>query len=209
MRLALLFVALLFASPLAHAQTVFGVRAGLDVATVDGFDAPEGTAEEPRLGLVAGVWGRHTLLPLLDVQGELGFAQKGGRVVADAAADGAPPVISYDLEYVEASLLARVSPPLQSALELGLVAGPTFGIAVSERTRFGGVASPQSVLNATDLGIALGGDVGAGPVSVGLRYTTGLWDINRAGADIPDEELDPVDLTNGAFSATLRYRFAE
>ena len=199
------FLLVLLAAPLApeaHAQGAYGVRVGVNESTIRGFELPEGSETEPRLGLTAGIWGRHAFSRALGVMGELGYSQKGTRVTNPEDVD-----VTYALYYAEASALGRLALLSDPGLEIGAFAGPTFSVALDESVRIGDNPLPQSILNASDLGVAVGADVGAGPFGVDLRYTFGQWDLNRGGADLPDPEVDPEDWMNGAFTAAVRYRF--
>lgn len=192
MRLAL--AALLLAStPLAHAQTAVGLRAGRTGARLTQTDASL-LINGSRPGLTAGVFAEVPLGRGVSVRPEVTFVQKGNRMASSSA--------DYDFQtgvyrtedvlaetradYVEVPIFARVTRSAGGRVRVGAMAGPP----VAVRTHAGaahlrcvnGERSPYesgSVVVVTDparvnLGLAVGGDVSYGPVGLEVRYTAGL-----------------------------------
>ena len=219
MRPLLPVLVLLLAAPLAEAQITFGAKAGLNAATLRADPEPdlgdqEGRSFErtPRLGLAAGVWARVPLSPRFSVQAEALYSQKGTRTT-DEIVDFRTQETDIDLAYVEIPVLARFAPEAGGALDVGLYAGPSLGVKVAETWQFRVNGEDTSELTgqytSTDLGVALGADVGSGPFAVDLRYTLGLTNVSdpqfafgkRGG------EIDLGTERTGTFTAAFVYRF--
>lgn len=193
MRTVLLLAALL-ASPLASAQTNFGLKVGVNAATVSGDT--EGADLSSRLGFVAGGFLQFAVSPSLGIQPEVNFSQKGFKLMVEGAEATAK------ADYIEVPLLGVFRIPTNSALEIGVMAGPTLGIKVSE-----GVSATDGdvtidmgtdLFSSTDFGVAFGASVGSGPFGVDVRYTLGLSDVDPDGVS---------NLHNRVISATGFYRF--
>ena len=194
-RLLLTVLAALFLFPVAHAQTTFGLRAGLNVSTFTGDSA---TNLDPKLGFSGGVV---AMVPLgasgLFVQPELTYSMKGARqaVGGDVAAS---------VDYVEVPLLLGFAAPVtETGLVIGAYAGPTLGLKVREDVvaSFGAIsfAPDTDAFRSTDVGAAVGAMVGAGPFAVDARYTLGLGDA--LSDDVNGE------LRNNVFTISGVYRF--
>lgn len=189
----LFVLAALALAPALQAQTVFGVRAGLNVATfteTDFFDF------DARLGFVGGAFARVPVGGPLTLQPEVLYSQEGARL--DFAG------VDYSVDYLEIPLLARLAVPLVDLLDTGVFVGPAIGIAVADDIELDEGTTEESLDPQTDFGIVAGADVGAGPFSVDLRYTFGLRDV-LAESDGPNE--DTLDFRNGVFSVTAAYVF--
>ncbi|MEL6615124.1 MAG: porin family protein [Bacteroidota bacterium] len=204
----------------ALAQPSVGVKAGLNVANLvyddgDGFDFDPGA----RLGIVGGLTVDVPVSPVLGVRIEALYAQKGwrdetwvlvGPIDNPAEVDG---TITLELDYLEVPVLANVSVPTGSALEIGVQAGvaPAFilrdGIGCSgfESDGFDVCAESDDDdvdFESFDLGAVIGATVGSGPFAVDLRYTHGL-------SNLADDEITSSDFSirNRVFSITGVYRF--
>ena len=231
MRFSILLLAMLVVAPAALAQPSFGVKAGLNTATVffddeDGFDAP-GVTKEPRLGLVAGVTADIPFTPTLGLRLEGLYAQKGFAIDFDIEDEifGEPVDAegkqTLRLDYVEVPVLINVMIPMQNALEIGVQGGVVPAFKINESVGCSGFEQEvdgETIdgcvdfeeendeplgIKSFDLGAALGATIGSGPFAVDLRYTLGLTDLNE---DDADNFSNNNRANNGVFSATFVYR---
>ncbi|MDT0630329.1 porin family protein [Rubrivirga sp. S365] len=219
MRYALLsLLALGLALPTA-AQTTYGVRAGLNVSDVVGFDDNDiavGIDKTPSLGFVGGVFAEVPVSPRFSIRPEVLYSRKG--VSFDPSDDFVDDIVDFDsgisLGYIEVPVLARVGVPLGQFLDAGLLVGPTFAFKVSEsfdaNGSVGGVdfdlddlitEDGEDAFETFDFGLAVGAEVGSGPFYVDLRYTPSLLNANRN-----DSDLAPT-LRNSVFSVTGTFKF--
>lgn len=189
LRFALVALAALLTLPAAHAQTSFGVRAGLNVSDYSG-SLTDGIDPSPKLGFTGGAFAHVPLgVSGVFVQPEVSYSQKGAKTSNGDA--------TLSVDYVEAVLpIGFAVPVTETGLTLGAYAGPAYAFKVRESGQFGGVALGTDVFE-NDFGAAVGATVGAGPFAVDGRYTLGLTPT-----------YDGVgELRNGVFSIAGTYRF--
>lgn len=203
MRFLLSALALLLAVP-ASAQATFGLKAGLNTANFVGDDANE---SEVILGFVGGLTADFPVSPMLSVQAEALYSQKGESYY-DTVDDYS---LDTRIDYLEIPVALRIAFPTNSALDVGVSLGGYLGVPVSSRVKADAFA-PGDVLDdiarddleaATDYGVLAGLDVGSGPFYVDARYSRGLTDVT---------EFDPVfgsnlNRQNQVVSLTFGYRF--
>lgn len=186
-RFLLAALAALLVGPAAQAQVSFGARAGLNVSSFSGDDAPANG--DPRLGFSGGLTADMPVTPQLSIRPEVLYSMKG-------ETDGNA---TLAVDYIEVPvLLAYEAPATATGLMIGAYAGPSLAFKVSEELdgSFGSVDS--DVFRSTDIGAALGATVGAGPFAVDARYTLGLMDA-----------IDDVQVRNNAFTISAIYRFGQ
>lgn len=193
----LLFAALVavLTIPAAQAQFSFGVKAGLNVATLQG-DFPEGDLN-PRLGLNAGVFAEYAVTPTVSLRPELLLSMRG----ATAQEEGID--ATFAIDYLEVPLLAHLRFPAGAGLNIGVLAGPAFGIKLSETIRIsnseGGIGVDTDEFKPLDFGAVIGATVGAGPYAVDLRWLQGIGNTLR--------DTSGESLRHGVFQATFSYQF--
>lgn len=196
----------------AAAQPTFGIRAGLNVAdvsnTFEDIDSGEFGFQidaQPRLGFVGGLFVELPLTPTFAVRPEVLYSQKGAKAVPDADGVDDEEDVTLSLDYIEVPVLARVAIPASPTLEIGLLAGPSFGFKLDEGLESGDIDltdGDEDFAASTDVGIAVGGEIGSGPFFVDLRYTFGLSDVSDGEAD--GDEGTP---RNGVFAVTGTFKF--
>lgn len=212
-RLALLALA---AAPFlthAHAQTTFGVTAGLNAATIsyEDEDDLEGVDKQARLGLVAGAFARIPFTPMLSVQPEILYSQRGVKLSVEENELGLEGSFTTKIDYLEVPVLLRYAiPATATGLEIGLEGGPSLAYKLNVGASCSGDFDDtdcdldddeEDGIRSIDVGAALGASVGAGPFSVALRYTHGFTSLT-------DDE-NAVDAFNRVFSVTARYTFGQ
>lgn len=183
--------------PAASAQqSTFGLKAGLNVATLTGDNTDD---LDPRLGFAGGAFVEIPVTPSFSVQPEVLYTQKGARET-DGTTDA-----TIALDYLEVPVLFKYTVPVtRSGLLLGGYVGPALAFKLNENVEadFGGttVSEDTDFAKSTDVGVAFGATVGAGPFAVDGRYTLGL--TNVVDSDVSDD-----DARNGVFTISALYRF--
>ena len=111
-RIIVSLLPLLVAAPLA-AQTMVGIRAGLNRSTVSAEDAP---SQEARMGMIVGVDAALPLANSVELRVGGSYAQKGS-----GASDVGIGSISLEMDYFQLSALTRLGTPRDGG-------GPSFGV---------------------------------------------------------------------------------
>lgn len=171
MRFSLLALAALLAAPAALAQTTFGLRAGLNVATIIPDSDTDLVDRGAKLGFVGGVFAEVPLTSAFAVQPEVLYTQKG--VSRDESGE---PDIGVD--YLEVPVLAKVALPVSPLLDLDVYAGPALAIKLGNDDEVSTVR-----YNSTNLGVAVGVGVASGPFGVDARYTFSVADATEGEAN--------------------------
>jgi outer membrane protein with beta-barrel domain len=165
---SMLMVALT-SSTAAWAQVGGGIKVGVNLATLSGFNDPS-TAE--RVGITAGGFLTVGLAPMIAFEPEVLFSMQGSKL--HFGASGVSSDVTAKLDYVQVPLLLRLGNSGKAAASLYAVAGPTFGILVRNQ----GVADQ---LKNTDVGVVVGAGVTLSRLLLEGRYTAGLTDFNKGG----------------------------
>lgn len=171
---------LLAAAPAAAQGIEFGVKGGVNFATLD-FDEFEDEDEPPidyRIGLAVGGYFVMPLTGRLSLQPEALYMQKG-------AAFGDSDVVSarFELDYVEIPVLVRYG-----FGDIHVFGGPSFGVKVRARSvvEFEDESEEQDLgddVESLDFGLAVGAGWQRGRLSVDGRYMFGLSNINAVDRD--------------------------
>lgn len=202
----------------ASAQAAFGLRLGLNAATISDIEEvdDDDLEKQARLGVVAGVMADVPLTAQLSFHPELLYSQKGYKLAIsiddpNASIDGS---LTAKVDYLEVPLLLHYAIPVgQNGLVVGIEAGPTLayklnvGVGCSGDFDDLGECDAFEVEDNTvrdfDIGVAGGVTVGAGPFGVGLRFTQGVTTIDDSeGAG--DDDFSP---RHQVFSVTGHYSF--
>ena len=173
----------------AHAGMVhYGVRAGVNLATIGG-DFADVVDPKTKTGLSAGGFVSLSPAPMLGLEMDLLYVEKGFKTVAQTTDDSGNPTGTQDaflrLRYLDVPLMAKVTLPAFGVITPYLIAGPNLGIGLSAKAEAGGeTADLSDDLEKLDWGATggLGVRWGAGPMSLGLegrygRSFSDLWDI--------------------------------
>ncbi len=161
--------AALLASTPAWAQVGGGIKVGVNLATLSGFnDATTGQ----RVGLTAGGFLTVGLVPMLKFEPEVLFSMQGSKL--HISTGGVTSDVTAKVDYVQVPLLLRIGNSGKSSASLYAVVGPSFGVLV----RHQGVADQ---LKKTDVGAVVGVGVTVSRLLLEGRYTAGLTDFNRGG----------------------------
>jgi hypothetical protein len=181
------FAALLALPQPAAAGVRFGLKAGANVANVNGDAIEELQDWQNTVGFCGGIFLEFNLGKVLTIQPEVLYTMKGSET-----AEGG----KLDLDYIEVPVLLKVRLPIAS-IHPFLIAGPAFGWNLKAVVDGIEVEDwPTSDYSAVfGAGLQLGRTL-----HLDVRYTMGL-----AKLEIPD--LETIDLKNGVISATLGLTF--
>ncbi|MCD6250117.1 MAG: PorT family protein [candidate division Zixibacteria bacterium] len=196
--LMMLATSLLAMSADAQIPIKFGLKGGINSATVTGDDA-EGY--ESRSGIVGGVFTRLSLGGPIGIQAELLLASKGAKVTFIDEATSLPVDKTLKADYFEVPVLLRYSFKGQGPAGLNLYGGPVFAFGRLSKTEISTLVLGLDVggdldnynEKSTDLGLALGIGVdlslARSVVVLEVRYTVGLQDMweDVVVADLPGD----------------------
>lgn len=161
-KIYLTILVVLFLLPGVHAQngSGFGLKAGVNIAALDGADVND---PEPRLGYHLGVLVSTRMFPSVYLQPELQLSLQGE---ADRGPGGA-----LNLLYLNAPIMAKVM--LGPAFNLQF--GPYAAVLLNAQQ---GEADVKSLTNSFDFGAGLGvGYLHAGRWTLDARYQYGLMRV--------------------------------
>jgi len=129
----LLLAALVAAAPTAFAQATFGLKAGLNVATIIPDNDEDLADRGAKLGFTGGVFAEVPVASGFSLQPEVLYTQKG--VSRDE------PNESIGVDYLEIPVLAKVALPVSEFLDLDVYAGPALAVKLQET--FGMAETPR------------------------------------------------------------------
>jgi hypothetical protein len=199
-------IMLFAAAPLfaGDGKMMFGVKAGLNLATGTGDDA-EGLSM--KTGAVGGAFLCYNITEIFAIQPELLFSMKGAKS-DEADIDG-----SLKYNYFEIPLLLKVNLPTEGKIKPSLYAGPAIGILMSAKAEDEDLKDFSKTM---DVGIVAGAGVGY-QMEKGMLFLEGRYEVGMTTVtDLTDEELaaqDPPlteqpDLKNSVISIMVGYGFA-
>ena len=152
----------------SNAQQVrFGVKAGINLSNVTGFDVDN---KKNLVGLAAGVMADFSFSDLISLHPEVLFSQKG--VKYDSGSNSA----QIRLNYIDVPVLLRVK-----ADGLFFEAGPQLGFLGGQKTEVNGntVSTTINGLRKVDVGYIAGvGYQLPQGLELGVRYNGGISDVN-------------------------------
>lgn len=180
------FAAVLVLPQIAAADVRFGIKAGANVANVNGDFGAALENWQSTLGFCGGIFLELNLGRVLTIQPEVLYTMKG--------ADTGTGKLTFD--YLEIPILLKLRIPTGS-LHPFVFAGPAFGFTL--RALIDGVKI--SDMPSADYSGVLGAGLQLGrSIHIDARYTMGLQKLA-----IPD--LETIDLKNGVLSATIGLAF--
>ena len=177
---------------------VFGVKAGINLATVTFDPEPDEDVLDRRTGFVGGLFVVVPASDRLGFQGEVLFSQKG------ASEDGGAGDLALD--YLEVPLLLRVGTASPLKTSFHAFAGPSIGLRLRARIKtetFDGETEDEDIaddVKGFDFGVVAGAGVNFGRFTLDGRYTWGLNNLNSL-------EDDEFKLRNRVFSSMAGVRF--
>jgi|AntRauTorcE11897_2_1112592.scaffolds.fasta_scaffold36344_1 opacity protein-like surface antigen len=167
----------------AHAQADFGIRGGVNFATI----SADGFSPDSRTGLLVGAYANFGMDGAISIQPEVLYSAKGASFGDNET----------KLDYVEIPILAKYTIDTDGSLAPHFYAGPYVGINVSAKNENDDDISEG--ISSTDFGLTLGGGLGFDSFNIGARYSLGLSNI--ADAD------NAGDSKNRVFSIVAGFDF--
>jgi Outer membrane protein beta-barrel domain len=157
----------------AWAQVGGGIKAGVNLASISGFN-DEGDSTSQRTGLVVGGFLTAGLAPMLALQPEVLFSMQGSKL--HFSDSGIATDATAKLDYLQVPVLLRIGNSGKDAASVYGIAGPTFGFLMSADQDGEDV---KDQLKNTDIGMAVGVGVSLSRLLAEGRYTYGLTDLNK------------------------------
>ena len=208
MKLIKLSLIALFLLSATFAYSQIGVRAGVNIATQE-YD-PDFTEDQSSIiGLNFGLTYELPISPLLTIQPELHFLQKGTK--EEFIEQGATIESEIFLNYLELGIMARFD-LLEFGNDAGLYLGvtPHLGYGISGKYKFSGTIGGVSFdeeedvdfdddnINRIDFGVGFGAGVHFGNIFIDARYNLGIADIS---------DNDDLTINNRGILVGVGYRF--
>jgi len=166
-----MLIVALTSSTAAWAQVGGGIKVGVNLATLSGFNDASTTQ---RVGVMVGGFMTFGLAPMIAFEPEVLFSMQGSKLHFGTSGTIVSSDVTAKLDYVQVPLLLRIGNSGKAGASLYAVAGPTLGILVRNE----GVADQ---LRRTDLGVVVGAGVTVSRLLLEGRYTAGLTDFNKGG----------------------------
>jgi len=167
--------ALLLAAP-AAAQVGGGIKAGVNLAHIDGFNDST-TSSSQRTGVIFGGFMTFGMTPIVSFEPELLFSMQGSKLHFSSGNVSSDTTSKVD--YVQVPLLIRVGNNGSDHASVYAIAGPSLGILL--RANQNGV-NIKSDLKKMDVGVVAGVGVTLTRVLLEARYTFDLVDLNKVEA---------------------------
>ncbi len=168
----MLIAAMMFSTP-AWAQVGGGIKVGVNLATLSGFNDANGSTTQ-RTGLVAGAFVTFGLAPMIAIQPEVLFSMQGTKL--HVGTSGVSTDATAKLDYIQVPVLLRIGNSSSAGASLYGVVGPTFGRLLSAKQNGEDI---KSRLNNMDMGLVVGAGVSLSRLLAEARYTYGLKDLNK------------------------------
>lgn len=185
-----LLFAITFTAQQARAQVDFGIRGGVNFATLYDAETDDEAEYVTSTGVLAGIYFQ---LPINNssfiIQPEILYSQKGYKLLSD---DG---TFVADINYIEIPVLIKFKYELDNGLAPYIEAGPYVGFLISTEVEKNDqvIAEEIKKINEIDFGLAIGAGLSYHCLSLGIRYSFGL-------VPVPDIEEENIDLKNHVFS---------
>lgn len=174
----------------------FGVKAGLSLANGYGEDVVDSMSGW-KPGFYGGAYANYGFTPMMAVQGELLFTQKGSKYSGDNYSG------SSTLNYINIPILLRFNVP-NLVFGLSFLGGVDMGINVgaTSEAKVNGVSSSGDIenVNTLDLGAAVGAEACYQQFLFEVRYVHGLTNIQKEVNSVQ------VDAKNQVICAGIGYQ---
>ena len=195
----LVLLGLLVLPQTAAADVRFGIKAGANVANINGNFADNISDWRSQVGFCGGIFVEINFGRILTIQPEVLYTMKGAEATIEDGEITGTGKLRFD--YLEVPILLKVRIPTGS-LHPFLFAGPAIGFNVKATFEdITGDANDVDGANKVDYSAVLGGGLQLGrSIHVDVRYTLGLQTL-----EIP--ELGTIDHKNGVLSATIGLAF--
>lgn len=166
-------MAILCTPTLASAQVSGGIKAGINLANVKGFNDNTASTSQ-RTGLIAGGFLTFGLSPVIAFQPELLFSMQGTKL--HFSNSGVDTNATRKLDYLQLPLLLRIGTNSKDHASVYAIAGPTIGVLIRATDNGTNV---KSSFKRSDVGVVAGVGVTLTRVLLEARYTFDLVDFNK------------------------------
>jgi hypothetical protein len=194
-------------SSLSFAQMQLGLKAGGNIANINGDDAGN---PDSKFGFCAGGFFMYQFSPMFAVQPEVYYTMKGAKEKGIVNIGGQDVTVdqTLTLDYIEIPVLIKLIIPVTgSNINPAIFAGPFVGINTTAKAKAEYDSQTEEVdlenIKSTEFGLQFGGglgfNVGNGELGVDIRYILGLttW----------DDSANEFDVKNGVINFNLFYGF--
>jgi hypothetical protein len=182
----ILLIAFISIAVLSKAQSIdthFGIKAGLNVASLD---VKDGVDFNSKAGFNIGALAHVHLSPHFAVQPEVVYSEQGGKDGSD----------KWNINYVNVPVLLQYMAGNGFRVETG----PQLGIKTSAKIKSGDVEVENHDVNTLDLSWAIGASyIGAAGLGLDARYNLGITNVN---------DVDVPEVRNRVFQVGLFYQFS-
>lgn len=158
----------------SEAQVSGGIKAGINLASVKGFNDP-GTDPSQRTALTGGVFMTFGVTPVIGIQPEVLFSMQGSKLHFDDG--GVDSDATAKLDYIQIPIQLRIGNSARDKASVYALVGPTIGILV--RANQEGVDFKDD-LKSAQVGLTAGVGVSLTRFLIEARYTQDLNDFNKA-----------------------------
>lgn len=166
----------------SQAQIVFGIKGGINVATIGGADAA--SMLKSRTGFAAGAYLEASFPFLVTVQPEMLYTTKG--FTFSSASFGQTVTSTNTYSYIEIPVLVKFYLPVP-VVKPSLYVGPEMGFLLSAENKYEATGfstretNIDSLLSSTDFGVVFGASVHVLITDIEARYTLGLRTTDKSG----------------------------
>lgn len=179
--LALAFAAIVTLPAVATAQSpaTFGVKAGVNIATLK-FDDDEDSGDVKSLvGAVGGLFLGKQINDTFGFRVEGLYSQKGAKD-AESGEDA-----KFKLTYIDVPVLLTLGPASSGDTRFNVFTGPQFSFNTKAEFEFDGLTEDaDDEVKGTDFGWVLGAGLEKGRITADARYTLGLSNIAEGGGSV-------------------------
>ena len=160
-----------------------GIRGGVNLSKVVNQDLT--IKPDYKKGFSGGFFASFGLGPLA-FQPEALFTMKGAQLKEELLS--VVNNVNINMNYLEIPILAKVSIPLTRSISLNLFGGPSVAIKLSAKavSEIAGKSVDENIkdIKSTDFGLAFGGGIKFGALTIEGRYTPGLTSIGKSQTGI-------------------------
>ncbi|MBD3402552.1 outer membrane beta-barrel protein [candidate division GN15 bacterium] len=193
----------------ADAQpTAFGIKAGLSISNQD-YDYEEGgpidVERESRTGLALSFFAEFPITPILSLQPELAYVQRGSKLFVSRVPETGPPAVETGelddrIDYLVIPLHLRVRLPGATYRPYALL-GPRLDFKINDRSESASVLAGDLETINYGLSLGLGLEYGAGPIGAVFTELGYQFDFSKT----VDTEL--LDVSSQSFLFLIGYTF--
>ena len=180
--LSLLLIFVLSTSTFAQGIKV-GIKGGVNLSKVVNKDLT--IKPDYKKGFSGGFFASFGLGPLA-FQPEALFTMKGAQLKEELLS--VVNNVNINMNYLEIPILAKISIPLTKGVRINLLAGPSVALKLSAKSvsEIAGKSVDENIkdMKNTDFGLAFGGGIKFGALSIEGRYTPGLTSIGKSQTGI-------------------------